>query len=74
MKLLKRKLQKKELTKYCEMLHKYLGKDITKNELGYFVKSIYDIETEFSNFLTHLIQLNDRIIDYKIAIDSKKLR
>ncbi|MDF2278263.1 hypothetical protein [Gardnerella pickettii] len=70
----KTEITEKELTKYCEMLHKYLGKDITKNELGYFVKSIYDIETEFSNFLTHLIQLNDRIIDYKIAIDSKKAK
>ena len=32
--------------------------------MGYFIKSIYDVETEFSNFMTHLIQLNDRIIDF----------
>lgn len=49
---------------YFNALSKFKNK-ITGNELGYFIKSIYDIETEFSNFLTHIIQLNDRLIDYR---------
>ena len=28
------------------------------------IKFLFDFETEFSNFLVHLIQLNDRLIDY----------
>ena len=66
-------IDESELKKYKDILKKRLGKSVTNTELGYFIKSIYDIETEFSNFLTHLIQLNDRIIDYKIYKDKNQL-
>lgn len=58
-----------ELEGYKGILCEYLGRKHSSDELGYFIKSIYDIETEFSNFLTHLIQLNDRLIDYKLTVD-----
>ena len=61
------------LKNYEDILKEQIGKSITNDELGYFIKSIYDIETEFSNFLTHLIQLNDRIIDYKICKNTNQL-
>lgn len=53
-----------EIAKLERILEEYLGRKNSFNELGYFIKSIYDVETEFSNFMTHLIHLNDRIIDY----------
>lgn len=53
-----------EIAKFERILEEYLGRKNSFKELGYFVKSIYDVETEFSNFMTHLIHLNDRIIDY----------
>lgn len=41
---------------------------------AYTAKFLYDIETEFSNFLVHLRQLNDRIIDLIHMIkESKKI-
>ena len=66
------KYEKTEITK--EKINQFgiLAKDKLKREpryeeLGYLIKAFYDVETEFSNFLVHLIQLNDRIIDYKLA-------
>lgn len=59
-----RKFSYSEIIKLKKTLSKYLGRKSTIDELGYFIKSIYDVETEFSNFMTHLIQLNDRIIDF----------
>lgn len=43
----------------------YLNKkEITYKEFSSEIKFLYDFETEFSNFLVHLMQLNDRLIDY----------
>lgn len=56
-----------DVKKYENTLCNYLGKKNSNYELGYFIKCIFDIETEFSNFMTHLIQLNDRLIDFIIC-------
>lgn len=58
---------------YENILYKYLNRKYTLEEFGYFIKSIYDIESTFSNFLTHLIQLNDTLIDYTKIVKSNKL-
>ena len=50
---------------------KTLNRRTSLDELAYMIKAFYDIETEFSNFLVHLIQLNDRIINYKEAMRYK---
>lgn len=41
-----------------------LSRSISREEFIDSIKFLYDFETEFSNFLVHLIQLNDRLIDY----------
>lgn len=58
---------------YENILYKYLNRKYTLEAFGYFIKSIYDIESTFSNFLTHLIQLNDTLIDYTKIVKSNKL-
>lgn len=55
---------------FKDLVTKELGRNPFRNEILYTIKAFYDIETEFSNYLIHLIQLNDRIIDYKSISDS----
>lgn len=59
-----------KLNGFVDLLVKELKRKPERNEFAYIVKAFYDIQTEFSNFLIHLIQLNDRIIDYKLVIES----
>lgn len=52
-----------DLSKYHEFyLNRYPCSDVSHfiNQ----IKFLFDFETEFSNFLVHLIQLNDRLIEY----------
>lgn len=57
-------------TEKIKAFQKFIQSDLNRKprteELGYIIKAFYDIETEFSNFLVHIIQLNDNIIDYKL--------
>lgn len=38
---------------------------------GYFIKFLRDMDTEFSNFLIHISQLNDRVIDYESILSNR---
>ena len=73
-----KKFSYSEIKKLKKSLATYLERNSTTREFAYFIKSIYDVETEFSNFMTHLIQLNDRIIDYlsysKVSNDEMLLK
>lgn len=52
-----------DLSNYLEFyLNRYTWSDV--HDFINQIKFLFDFETEFSNFLVHLIQLNDRLIDY----------
>lgn len=51
-----------KIENYNELKEIFNKKNFDYKEFAYTIKAIYDIETEFSNFLIHLIQLNDLII------------
>lgn len=57
-----------DFSKYCKFyLSKfYLNRSTQFDEPHFFnqIKFLFDFETEFSNFLVHLIQLNDLLINY----------
>lgn len=47
--------------------YKFYSNSYKSNDVSHFInqtKFLFDFETEFSNFMVHLIQLNDRLIDY----------
>lgn len=52
-----------DFSKYCKF---YLNRSTQFDEPHFFnqIKFLFDFETEFSNFLVHLIQLNDLLINY----------
>lgn len=52
-----------DLSHYLKFyLNRYTWSDV--HDFQNQIKFLFDFETEFSNFLVHLIQLNDRLIDY----------
>lgn len=62
-----------EIENFEKFIQRELGRKDKDLELGYAIKAFYDFETEFSNFLCHLIQLNDRMIEYRF-IENKQQR
>ena len=61
-----------EVPKIWRYLEKIGKGDI--HHFGYFIKFLRDIDTEFSNFLNHISQLNDRVIDYEtMLLDPSKI-
>ena len=64
-----KEIPKKRIEVEASFLTTYLNKkEITYKEFSSEIKFLYDFETEFSNFLVHLMQLNDRLIDYWCTI------
>lgn len=62
-------IPEKRIEAEVSFLTTYLNKkEITYKEFSSEIKFLYDFETEFSNFLVHLMQLNDRLIDYWCTI------
>lgn len=59
-------INEKRQAQFYQLLEQELLRKPTNNELIYTIKAFYDIETEFSNFLVHIIQLNDTLIGYKL--------
>ncbi|WP_349988998.1 hypothetical protein [Streptococcus handemini] len=57
-------ISKEEFDEKLKFVQNELGREVTIEEFCSSIKFLYDFETEFSNFLVHLMQLNDRIIDY----------
>lgn len=61
-----------EVPKIWRYLEKIGKGDI--HHFGYFIKFLRDLDTEFSNFLNHISQLNDRVIDYEtMLLDPSKI-
>lgn len=66
-----KEIPEKRIEVEASFLTTYLNKkEITYKEFSSEIKFLYDFETEFSNFLVHLMQLNDRLIDYWCTIFS----
>ena len=53
--------------------YKLNGVDFTEKEFHWFMKLLYDFETEFSNFILNLIQLVDILIDLIVKNNIEKL-
>lgn len=48
-------------------IEKFIKKNnLTINQKNWFIKSLYDMETSFSNFLLNIRQLNDAILEYLV--------
>lgn len=60
-----------EINSLLKFVNKELGRDVSYDEFSHSIKFLYDFETEFSNFLVHLMQLNDRLIDYSAPFISR---
>lgn len=70
----KKEISIEEYNKFKIWVENQLNRIPCENEIMYTIKAFYDIETEFSNYLVHLIQLNDRIIDFKLISDNRDNR
>ncbi|HFI0639453.1 TPA: SEC-C domain-containing protein [Streptococcus suis] len=60
-----------DFNRLLDFVKKELARNILPDEFFKNIKFLYDFETEFSNFLVHLMQLNDRLIDYHAPFISK---
>ena len=66
MDLKKKLIDETDFKKFKVFTENLLARNPIDEEIEYTIKAFYDFETEFSNFLYHLIQLNDRIIEYHL--------
>ena len=64
--LKKKLIDETDFKKFKAFTENLLARNPIDEEIEYTIKAFYDFETEFSNFLYHLIQLNDRIIEYHL--------
>ena len=64
--LKKKLIDETDFKKFKVFTENLLARNPIDEEIEYTIKAFYDFETEFSNFLYHLIQLNDRIIEYHL--------
>lgn len=63
----KKIIKKGEVDQYNVYLNHELDRAVGLEEITYFIKFLFDFETEFSNFIIHIIQLNDCVINEKLG-------